>query len=306
MELSSSSSRQRGGLLALLVCASIWGLAFSAQKKGMEFLGPCGFNALRSFIGALALVPCIALLDYLDGRKPSLWGSARTPVGRIQLLVGGALCGLALGCASLCQQVGIVGATVGKAGFLTALYIIIVPIFAAFLGRRTSVVVWIAAGLALAGSALLCGVSLKGLRLQGSDLWLLACAVLFAIQILLVDRYVARTDCFRLSCLEFFCAGVVSLVVVPFAGESISFSAITKALWPLLFCGVLSSGVAYTLQCVGQKYVHPVVATLVMSLESVISALGGWLLLGENLKSREIVGCCIIFAAVLMAQFRKD
>ena len=306
MDLSSSPSRKRGGLLALLVCASIWGLAFSAQKKGMEFLGPCGFNAIRSFIGALALVPCIALLDHLDGRKPSLWGSARTPIGRIQLLVGGLLCGLALGCASLCQQVGIVGAAVGKAGFLTALYIIIVPIFATFLGRKTSVVVWIAAVLALAGSALLCGVSLKGFSLQGSDLWLLACAVLFAVQILLVDRYVARTDCFRLSFLQFLCAGVVSLVVVPFAGESLSLSAITKALWPLLFCGVLSSGVAYTLQCVGQKYVHPVVATLVMSLESVISALGGWILLGETLNAREIIGCCIIFAAVLMAQFRKD
>ncbi len=305
---SSSCSRSRSlssrlGVLALLICAFIWGFAFSAQKKGMESLGPFSFNGLRSFIGFFALWPCIVLLDILQGVRPSFWGSGgNTPGGRRRLLAGGVLCGLALGSASLAQQVGIQYTTVGKAGFLTALYIILVPILAQVLGRRTPWLVWGAAFMALVGSALLCGLSPGNFSLQKGDYLLLACAFLFAIQILCVDKFVAAVDCVRLSALQFFFAGVLSLLLAPLMGETLSWAQILRGLGPLLFCGVLSSGVAYTLQCVGQKYVHPVVATLLMSLESVISALGGWLVLGEAMKAREMLGCAIIFLAVLLAQ----
>lgn len=298
----SSSSSSRLGVLALLVCAFIWGFAFSAQKRGMESMGPFFFNGVRSFIGVVALLPCIVLLDLLQGERPSIWGRVRDAGSRGRLLTGGVLCGLALGSASLAQQVGIQYTTVGKAGFLTALYIILVPILAQVLGRRTPRLVWGAAVMALVGSALLCGISPGNLSLQKGDFLLLACAFLFAIQILCVDKFVASVDCVRLSALQFFFAGVLSLVLAPFAGESLSLGQILKGLGPLLFCGVLSSGVAYTLQCVGQKFVHPVVATLLMSLESVISALGGWLVLGESMGFREMAGCAIIFAAVLIAQ----
>ncbi|MGN0867490.1 MAG: DMT family transporter [Oligosphaeraceae bacterium] len=298
----SRSLSSRLGVLALLICAFIWGLAFSAQKKGMASLGPFSFNGLRSFIGVVALLPCLALLDVLQGVRPSFWGSARTPEARLRLLGGGVLCGLALGSASLAQQVGIQYTSVGKAGFLTALYIILVPILGQLLGRRTPALVWGAAFMALVGSALLCGLAPGNLSLQRGDFLLLACAFLFAVQILCVDKFVATVDCVRLSAFQFFFAGVVSLVLAPFAGETISLGQMVKGLGPLLFCGVLSSGVAYTLQCVGQKYVHPVVATLLMSLESVISALGGWLVLGEAMGFREMAGCAIIFLAVLLAQ----
>lgn len=296
------ASRSRLGILALLTGAFIWGFAFSAQKKGMEHMGPCGFNAVRSFIGVLALIPCIALLDRLGGRRPGLWGSACDKGARLQLLVGGAMCGLALGSASLMQQVGIQYSSVGKAGFLTALYIILVPIMAQVLGRRTPPAVWGAAVMGLVGSGMLCNLSWGSFSLQRGDGWLLGCAFLFAVQILFVDHFVAVTDCFRLAALQFFFAGVLSLVVMPLTGEVLHLSQVRGALGALLFCGVLSSGVAYTLQCVGQKYVHPVVATLLMSLESVISVLGGWLVLGQTLTLREMGGCAVIFLAVLLAQ----
>ena len=300
--MNSAKHQDLLGVLALLLTALIWGFAFSAQSIGMRHLGPCSFNALRSFIGALALAPCIVLLDLLGHKRPSLWGNAQSPAERRCLLLGGVACGFFLGVASMLQQVGIQSTTTAKAGFLTALYIIIVPLLGwLFLKRHVAWSIWLAVALALVGLALLCGLSIHT-GFEVGDLWLLSCALMFSFQILTIDHFVQKVDCVRLSCLQFLTAGVVSLPVALFVGESFRANDIQSALGPLLFCGVLSSGVAYTLQVVGQKFVQPAIATLLMSLESVFSAVGGWLFLKQTLTLRELFGCAAILAAVLMAQ----
>lgn len=296
---------RRWGFLALLVCALIWGFAFSAQSLAMEHLGPCGFNGLRTLVGVVFLVPCIVLIDLVNGRTPSVWGMATTGEARRRLLLGGAFCGIALGLASLAQQIGIVTSSAGKAGFISSLYIIMVPIIGAFIGHRAAPQVWLAAFCALLGMALLCNLSLDSGFTVG-DYWLLACSIGFAIQILLVALFVKGTDPVRLSCVQFMVAAAVSLAFVPLNHESIPQKAVLNCIGPLLFCGVLSCGVAYTLQIIGEKYVHPVVASLVMSLESVFSAVGGWLVLGQVLSVREVIGCTVIFAAIILAQLRQD
>ena len=290
------------GILALLVAAVIWGFSFSAQKMGMEHVGPCAFNTLRSFIGSLALMPCIALLDMLNHHRPSVWGNAKSGGERRDLLLGGVVCGSCLGLASILQQVGLQYTTPAKAGFLTALYIIIVPLLGmAFLGHRIHRGIWGAVALALLGMALLCGISWRS-GFAAGDLWELGCAFAFALQILAIAHFVHRVDCVRLSCLQFLVAGLISFPVALIAGEHFSCSSILAAFWPLMVCGVLSSGIAYTFQIVGEKYVAPVIATLLMSLESVFSAVGGWLFLGQRLTLRELIGCAAILSAVLLAQ----
>ena len=290
------------GVLALLLTALIWGFAFSAQSVGMKHLGPCFFNAMRSFIGAFALVPCIVLLDFLGHQRPSLWGSAKSSSERRCLLRGGVACGFFLGVASILQQVGIQSTTTAKAGFLTALYVIIVPLLGwLLLKRRVAWGIWLAVALALVGLVLLCGLSIHA-GFEIGDLWLLSCALVFSFQILTIDHFAPRVDCVRLSCLQFLTAGLVSVPVALWHGESFRASDILAALGPLLYCGVFSSGVAYTLQVVGQKFVQPVIATLLMSLESVFSAVGGWLFLKQTLTLRELAGCTAILAAVILAQ----
>lgn len=300
-----SSATNKYGVLALLLCSTIWGFAFSAQSAGMEHMGPCAFNAVRSVIGAVALMLSLPLLDIINKRKPSIWGSANSAEARRALFIGSFFSGLTLGIASLCQQIGILHASVGKAGFLTALYIILVPILGIFIGQKTSPIVWISAVIALFGMTLLCNLTLDSGFTSG-DYWLLACAFMFAIQILVVARYVPKTDCVRLSCLQFVIVAIISFLAMPFFHEKNLLDGIRLSIGPLLFCGVLSSGVAYTLQNVGQKYVHPVVATLLMSLESVFSALGGWLCLNQRLSTKELVGCLVIFVAVILAQIPID
>lgn len=300
--MNPTKRKELFGVLALLLTALIWGLAFSAQSLGMKHLGPCSFNALRSFIGAVALVPCIILLDVLANRRASVWGEAKTRSTRCTLLAGGACCGFFLGVASMLQQVGIQYTTTAKAGFLTALYIIIVPLLGwLILKRRVSKGLWAAVALALIGMAFLCGLTIHT-GFGVGDLWLLACALGFSLQILTIDHFVKHVDCVRLACLQFLTAGLVSLPIALLAGETIVWNNLLSAWGPLLFCGILSSGVAYTLQIVGQKFVQPVIATLLMSLESVFSAVGGWLILGQTLTLREAFGCLAILAAVILAQ----
>ena len=290
------------GVLALLLTALIWGLAFSAQSMGMKHLGPCVFTAMRSFIGAAALVPCIALLDRLARRRPTLWGEAQTPAERRFLVLGGIACGFFLGVASLLQQIGIQYTTTAKAGFLIALYIIIVPLLGQFfLKHRVSRMIWFAVALALLGMALLCGLN-RHTGFGVGDLWILACALGFSFQILAIDFFVKKADCVRLACLQFLTAGLVAIPAAMVAREAVDLKSLLAAWGPLLYCGVFSSGVAYTLQIVGQKFVQPVIASLLMSLEAVFSALGGWMLLGQTLTLREAIGCAAILAAVVIAQ----
>ncbi len=278
----------------LCLTAVIWGTAFIAQKSGMDSVGACSFNTIRSFIGGLTLIPCICLLDWLGGRRLSLLGTSQ----RRPLVQGGVCCGLALGVASMLQQYGIASSSVGKAGFLTTLYMFIVPLMGLFLGRRIRGATWLCVAAAVFGMYLLCFKG-DGNTLNRGDLLLILCAVVFSVHILLIDHFAPRTDPVRMSCIQFFVAGLVSLPAM-LLWEKISWQNVLDGAIPLLYAGVLSSGVAYTLQVVGQKHVHPVVASLLLSMESVFAALGGWLILHERLSGRELLGCLIIFGAVVV------
>ena len=278
--------------LLLLITAIVWGVAFVAQQVGMEHVGPFTFNAARYFIGGAVLLPVIGL----RGRTGA---AGKAPAGGRSLWIGGALCGLALFAASSFQQIGIQFTTVGKAGFITACYIVLVPIFSLFLGRRCSKIVAVSVVLAVAGLYLLC--MNESLRLGAGDVIVLAGAVLFAVHILVVDAYAPRTDGVKLSCIQFFTAGACSLAAALFT-EGISLDALRGAALPILYAGVFSCGVGYTLQVIGQKGVDPTLASLILSLESCVSVLAGWVLLGQRLSARELWGCAAMFAAIVLAQ----
>lgn len=287
--------RQLEGSIMLAVCAMIWGIAFVAQSAGMDHVGPCTFNGVRNFIGCVALLPLLAFRRK-KGLSPSRTGQ---PVNRKLLLWGGVLCGLFLCAASLFQQFGIQYASAGKAGFLTALYIVIVPILGIFLGRRPGLQIWIGVVLALAGTYLLSVTD--GFSIAQGDLLLLACALLFSMHIMVVDRIAPQVDGVMLSWIQFFVSGVISLALA-FFWEKPSLSSVLDAWLPLLYTGVLSSGVGYTLQILGQQRANPTVASLLMSLESVFAALAGWVLLSQALSARELFGCGLVFVAVVVAQ----
>ena len=280
--------------LLLTLTALIWGTAFVAQSLGGKAIGAFTLNASRSFLGGVVLIPCIFLLKKL-GRGQSASGSG----GRL-LLWGGLLCGLFLGLASMSQQYGIAHTTVGKAGFLTAFYIILVPFAGLFLGKKPNALMFISAFLALGGMYLLCFKGGFG-RMGKGDFWICVSAVLFTMHIMAIDYFASRVDCLKLSCLQFFGAGFVSLAFALLA-EKIVLGDVLACWGPILYLGVMSSGVAYTLQVVGQSSVHPVIASLIMSLESVFAALSGALYLGERMTSREIIGCVVIFTAVILSQ----
>ncbi len=279
----------------MTLTALIWGTAFVAQSLGMDRLGPFTFNGVRNFIAALGLLPAIWLLRRRRAPAPqpaagnyrkTLWG-------------GGALCGLALGVASCLQQIGIQFTTVGKAGFLTALYIVIVPLLGLFLKKRVALPVWISVGIAAVGTYLL---SIKDNFTIGSgDLFVILCAACFSVHILLVDRFSPLVNGVELSCLQFFFAGIFSTILA-FLVETPNWQDVLLSWGPILYTALISSGVGYTLQILGQKDTPPAVASLIMSLESVFAALSGWLLLGQGMSGREALGCALVFAAVVLAQ----
>lgn len=278
--------------LLLLLTAAIWGTAFVAQSVGMDYVGAFTFNGVRSLIGGLVLIPCILILR---GKAPA----PSEKKSRRNLIAGGLLCGLCLFAASTFQQFGIKYTTVGKAGFITACYIVIVPILGLFLKKKCSPLIWLSVLLALAGLYFLC---ISGsLSLGLGDLLVLICAVLFSIHILVIDHYSPLADGVKLSCIQFFVCGFLSLFGM-FLFEKPTFSQILDAWMPLLYAGVLSCGVAYTLQIIGQKNMNPTVASLILSLESCISVLAGWILLGQALSMREIFGCVLMFSAIILAQ----
>ena len=304
MESQNIRLKQRNSFL-LVLAAFIWGIAFVAQSTGGDAVGPYTFNCIRSIIGGLVLVPVIRLSDRLH------W-SRKRPVSREDkriLLTGGIACGIALSIASNLQQVGItMGSPVGKAGFITACYMLIVPILGLFLKKKCGWNVWLGIVIAIVGLYLLC---IQGsFSIQFSDFLLLLCALSFAVQILIVDHYADRVDGVRMACIEFLVCGIVSAVPMLFVdigsisgiSEWASAFADPYAWIPILYAGALSCGVAYTLQIIGQRGMNPTVASLLMSLESVFSVLAGWILLNEALSGREISGCILIFIAVVLAQ----
>jgi drug/metabolite transporter (DMT)-like permease len=282
--------------LMLLLAAFIWGSAFVAQSVGMDYVEPFTFNCVRSLIGGLVLIPASFLLDKLkspEERQQEAKQDKRT------LLTAGLCCGVILCMATNTQQVGMQYTSVGKAGFITALYIVIVPVLGLFFKRRSSLKIWVSVGIALVGFYFLCLVG--GFTLEQGDGYILCCAFLFSCHILVIDHFSPMVDGVKLSCLQFLTSGILSGVVM-FLTESPNLHNIWEAIVPILYAGVLSCGVAYTLQIVGQKNYNPTVATLLMSLESVFSALTGWMILHQTLSSRELLGCILIFAAVILAQ----
>ncbi|MFV0464560.1 MAG: DMT family transporter [Lachnospiraceae bacterium] len=286
--------RKARNTFMLLLTALIWGCAFVAQSVGMNFIGPFTFSAVRSAVGCLFLLGYIALIHrHTKSGKTAL-------KSRKQLVIGGFFCGFIMFAASNLQQFGILYSGVGKAGFITALYIVFVPLIGILLHRKHGKRLWLAVALALVGLYLLC-VKSGNLYPESGDILLILCAVIFAVHILLVDRFTNLVDGVWLSCIQFFVCALLSAIAMFFVEEP-QISAILLAWKPILYAGILSSGIAYTLQIVGQKGLNPVIASLIMSLESVFAALAGWFILGETLSVRELIGCGIVFAAIILAQ----
>ncbi len=288
------SSKQLQSSLLLLLTAVIWGTAFVAQSVAMDYIEPFTFNAIRFLLGGVVLLPFIALRSR---RKQALDENENE---KKLLGKGGVICGIALCVASALQQFGIQGTTVGKTGFITALYIVLVPVFGVFLHQKPSMKLWFSVLAAIFGLYLLC-MNTERFSVNHSDIILLFCAAAFAVQILCVDYFSPQVDAVKLSCIQFLVCGLLSLVMMVLT-EHPSVAAIVAAGKPILYAGLLSCGVAYTLQAVAQKHLNPVIASLIMSLESVLSAIAGWLILGQHLSRREITGCVVMFAAIILAQ----
>ncbi len=299
------NSKQLRSSLLLVITAIIWGVAFVAQTKGGDAVGPFSFNCVRFIIGSIVLLPVIFLLDKTGVSK-------RRPVNkedRKKLWIGGILIGIALFFAANAQQVGIaLGAQVSKAGFLTALYIILVPILGLFIKKKCGWNIWLGVAISIVGMYFLC---ITGeFKLQWMDIALIASAFLFAIQILLIDHFSPQMDPVRLSSIEFLVCGILSAIPaliydVPSRG-GFGMWLYDFTFWdawtPILYAGVFSSGVAYTLQVVAQPGLNPTIASLIMSFEAVFGTLAGWVLLKQTLTHREVIGCVLMFIAIVIAQ----
>lgn len=284
----------------LLLTAFIWGCAFVAQSVGMDYVGPFTFNSVRSFIGSLVLVPVIFLMDSLKRKEGMSEEEVRASRGDTKTLItGGICCGVVLGVASSLQQFGIMFTTVGKAGFITAMYIVIVPLLGVFIGKKVRPLILFCVALSVAGLYFLCMT--EKLSLGIGDLYVLVCAVVFSVHILVVDHFSPLVDGVRLSAIQFLTAGVLCAVPM-LLFEAPNLTGILAAWKPILYAGVLSCGVAYTLQILGQKGADPTVASLLMSLESVFSVLAGWVILGQALSLKELFGCGLMFCAIILAQ----
>jgi len=287
--MNNESKENLKGSLLLLLAALIWGMAFVAQSVGMDYLGPFSFNGFRNILaGAVVFI-------YLLFRKKS-----STKEEQHNEIKGGIICGIFLFFASSAQQIGLKYTSVGKAGFITALYIIIVPLLGIFIKKKLpESKIWISLALAVAGMYMLC--IKEKLVLSKGDLFVFACAIGFSAHIISIDHFSPLVNAVKMSCIQFFVCGILSLFMA-FMLEKPTLYGVSKSIWPLLYTSVLSSGVAYTLQVIAQRHTNPVIASLVMSLESIFSVLAGWLLLNQTLSRRESIGCVMVFAAVILAQ----
>ena len=292
----------------LMITAMIWGAAFVAQSMGMDYVGPATFLFSRSVIGTLALIPVAWITGSLQKKKESrdqlsekeireraMQRSFRNPV----LIRGGLVCGFFLFAASIFQQIGIQYTTAGKAGFITAFYIIMVPVIGVFLGKKNGITVWIAVLMGIIGLYFLCIT--ESFSVGRGDILMVICAFLFSLQILSVDYFSPQVDGIRLSLLEFFFESIFAGIMM-LATEIPHMSGLLAAAGPILYAGLCSTGIGYTLQIIGQRDLNPAVASLIMSLESVFSVLFGFMILGESMTSREFLGCLIMFGAILVAQ----
>lgn len=279
--------------ILLVLTALIWGCAFVAQSVGMDYVGPFTFNMARFLIGAIVLLPVIWFMD--RQRKTG----AEKGAGQKTLIIGGICCGIALAVASTLQQWGILFTTVGKAGFITAMYIVIVPLLGIFIGKKVRPLIIGCVAIAVVGFYFLCMT--ESLRLGLGDFLVLLCAIAFSIHILVIDHFSPKVDGVKMSAIQFLTAAIISAVPT-LLWEQPVLTEILQAWQPVLYAGVMSCGVAYTLQIIAQKNADPTVASLLLSLESVFSVLAGWVLLGQGLSLKEMFGCVLIFCAIILAQ----
>lgn len=282
-------------IILLLLAAFIWGVAFVAQSVGMDYVEPFTFNGIRCLLGGVVLMPCIYFFDRFKSQKEK----EEIQQNRKSLWFAGIICGIILFVATNAQQIGLQYTSAGKAGFITALYIVIVPIMGLFFKKKCGWNVWVSVFIALAGFYLL-SIN-EGFSLEKGDFYVLICALVFPFHIWVVNHYAPIVDGVRLSCLQFLVCGTLSVICM-FLFETPKIDAIFSAWAPILYAGILSCAVAYTLQIIGQRDFNPTIASLLMSFESVFSVLAGWIILGEALSRREMIGCVLIFAGVILAQ----
>lgn len=286
------------GSALLTLCAVIWGSSFVSQSTGAQYVGPFTFMALRSLLGSLTLLPVIIVKDAVL-KKRGIKTGLQTKEEKRFFVKGALACGVALCVASCLQQIGIdKGTPSGKAGFITAFYILLVPIFSVVLRQKVRPVIWPCAAVSLVGLYLLC---VTDNSVAASDIYVVVCAVFFAVQILVVDRVSPKVDGIKLSCCQFFIVGVLAAVPM-LIFEDVSFEYIKAAAPSIAYSGIMSSGIAYTLQILGQQRTEPTVASMLMSLESVFALISGMILLHEVPTGKEIAGCCLMFAAIIAAQ----
>ncbi|MBP5653623.1 MAG: DMT family transporter [Lachnospiraceae bacterium] len=282
--------------MLLLLAAIIWGAAFTAQSVGMEHLGPFSFNAIRFLLGGIVMLPFVAL------RQRSLKKSESGPAPGLskRVILTGVICGLLLTMANSIQQIGLLYTSPGKAGFITALYVIIVPVIGLFFGSRHTLRLWISVAIAVVGMYLLC-VS-DSFTIEKGDILIIICAFIFAVHIMTVDKKAHDLDGMTISCIQFLTTGILCSVIVPFTDEVITFEAVKAAAVPLLYAGIFSCSFAYTFQIVGQQHTTPTAASLLLSTESVFAAIAAWVLIGDTMTAREIIGGLLSFFAVILSQ----
>ena len=303
MSNPAAGKQSLSGIFMLTLCAFIWGTAFIAQSLGGEYAEPLTFNCARSVLATIFLSGCCLLFDKMKGKRPTLLGSD-DPLYKARLIKGGITCGLFLSLACFFQQVGIMYTTVGKSGFITALYIVLVPVLSYIVYRRSvTLLQGVSVAIASVGMYFIC--INEGFSINKGDLYTLICAFCFAAQIICVENIIKSLDGVRLSLIQFITCTVVNGVLM-FIFETPSLTSIIVGWAPVAYAGIMSSGVAYTLQIVGQKHVSSVVACMIMSLESAFALVSGWLILGQAMSTREIFGCCLVFAAIMLAQLPDE
>lgn len=279
--------------ILLIITAIIWGFAFVAQRMGMEHIGPFTFNAIRFALGGLSLFPVI----WLNSKNVTI--NPKAVSNKTLLKYSWLLVGIALFAGATLQQVGIVYTTAGNAGFITGLYVVLVPILGLFIGQKTKTNLWIGAILAVIGLYFLSVKS--GFQISNGDMIVLLSAFCWAGHVHLIGFFSPAMNALKLAQYSFFVCSVLSFVAA-FIFETINFTSIHEAIWPILYGGLLSVGVAYTLQVVAQKKAHPTHASIILSTEAVFAVLGGWVMLNETLTARSMFGCCLMMAGIIFAQ----
>lgn len=289
-------SKRTCGNLLLLLAAFIWGTAFVAQKTGVDSVNPITFNGIRSILGYIALLPVIFVADFKAKKSGTYIKDDKK-----MLYLGGLVCGLLLFFASTCQTAALVEADAGKGGFMTALYLVIVPVLGIFMGKKTRIIVWVGVVLATFGLYFVCIKESLAFSFNTSEILLLICALLFAVHIIAVDYFAPKVNGVKLASLQFLTVGAISLVYILFIDKP-NINALVNCAFPLVYAGVISLGVGNTLQVVAQKDTEPATASIIMSMESLFALLAGIALAGESPSVKELFGCALMMAAIILVQ----